>query len=83
MNKFLDAMRHEINGHVYYLFPNGHKTPHGWRVNFADMYVSYGFRVGSWDRVEMPYYVIRRLEKHLKWLELFGGKEPEDMTNSE
>jgi hypothetical protein len=82
MSKFLDAMRYETHGRVYYVFPNGTKTIHGWRVLFADLYTKGGDRIGSWDRAEMPLAVIRMLEKHLKYLELFGDDEPEDTTNS-
>jgi len=83
MPDFLDTFRYEVMGYVYYLFPNGYKTKHGWHVSFADMYSTTGIYVGVWNRRDMPLRLMRDLEKHLKWIEIFGGKTLDDTENSE
>jgi hypothetical protein len=72
MTALPDRFQYTADGHSYTLSPIGKLTPFGWRVISADMYNMQGHYVGEWMRREMPLRLIRDLEKHLKYMALWG-----------
>jgi len=67
-----DRFYYEAEGRKYMLQVHAEKTPHGWRVAYAEMYNMEGNYIGQWLRIHMPLRLILDLQAWCKYAAAFG-----------